>query len=76
MDDTKMHIANCQCCLLAEQMRDCPACRFNAGLATKTTKQPSAVWQKFAEQREQRFNQHYYGNPQGKPEFVRKVVFS
>jgi hypothetical protein len=29
------YIAMCQCCLLAEVMKDCPMCKFNIGLATK-----------------------------------------
>lgn len=30
-----MYIANCQCCLLAEKMKNCPLCRFNIGLEKK-----------------------------------------
>ena len=27
-----MYIACCQCCLLAQAMKDCPLCLFNVGL--------------------------------------------
>jgi hypothetical protein len=27
------YIAMCKCCLLAQEMRNCPLCRFNIGLA-------------------------------------------
>jgi hypothetical protein len=31
----EFYIANCKCCLLADAMKTCPACRFNIGLAHK-----------------------------------------
>lgn len=31
----QMEIANCKCCLLAEVMKDCKACKFNHALAEK-----------------------------------------
>lgn len=41
--NTKEHnsdVATCRCCLLAETMRGCKACRFNVGLVADTTPQP------------------------------------
>jgi hypothetical protein len=29
----EFYIAMCNCCVMAEAMKDCPLCRFNIGLA-------------------------------------------
>lgn len=29
----EFYIAMCQCCLIAQAMKDCPLCHFNVGLA-------------------------------------------
>lgn len=44
--NTKEHnsdVATCRCCLLAETMRGCKACRFNVGLVADTTPQRSWI---------------------------------
>jgi len=32
-EKTEFYIAMCNCCVMAEAMKDCPLCRFNIGLA-------------------------------------------
>jgi hypothetical protein len=34
------YIATCQCCLLAQAMKNCPSCRFNIGLAEQVKVKP------------------------------------
>lgn len=34
----KMFIANCRICTLADAMKNCPICKFNAGLKEKEIK--------------------------------------
>jgi hypothetical protein len=34
-EEITAYIAMCKCCLLAQAMKDCPACRFNIGLAVR-----------------------------------------
>lgn len=36
-------VATCRCCLLAETMRGCKACRFNVGLVADITPQRSWI---------------------------------
>jgi len=36
------YIAMCQCCLLAQAMKNCPICRFNIGL-TEQVKPANAI---------------------------------
>ena len=31
----EFYVAMCRCCLLAQEMKNCPLCRFNTGLTEK-----------------------------------------
>lgn len=42
-EQIEMHIANCKCCLLADVMKNCAACRFNIGLAEKVELPQTAI---------------------------------
>ena len=37
----EFYIAMCNCCLLAEVMKDCRLCRFNIGLAAQAKATPA-----------------------------------
>ena len=53
--NTKEHnsdVATCRCCLLAETMRGCKACRFNVGLVADTTPNPDYRAKRAAEYKE------------------------